>query len=293
MNLYGKVINSKTNEPLPGTTIAVQDVNGISKGITGLANSQGYFDINSPILWAKDKIVFTRAEFWGVTVSAQDIYNDTFFNAAEGSLVSMQPKITDLPGVVVTSSPKKNNTGYLIAGGLLLFALADEKKNKKVGKINVYNYYKGLPPIAKGIVVIGGGLIAYFTLNKLLKKPDPQSGEPNAAGDALNVLANQGVYPTYSDAQFEGFSNAIVSAINDCGTDEDAIYNVMQAMKNNADVYRLIQVYGIRDYKGCFENFFSLVSRSLTATLSSELDAGEKREVNDILKSKGITYQFV
>jgi len=291
MTLYGQVIDSSSKAPLPGTTFTVQDVNGISKGITGQTNSNGYFSITSPILLANDKIVFTRSEYWPVTVSAQDIFNDMAFNAAEGSLISLQQKISELPGVVVTST-KKNNTGLLIAGGLLLFYLADEKKKKSVGKINVYNYYKGLPPMAKGIVVIGTGLVAYFTLNKLLKRPDPATGEPNAAGDALNVLANQGIYPTYSDAQFEGFSNAIVSAIWDCGTDENAIFNVMRAMNNNADVYRLIQVYGIREYKGCFEGFFSLVSRSLNAALSSELSSGEKSEVNNILRSKGITYQF-
>jgi hypothetical protein len=293
MILYGYVVDSKTNAPLPGTTVTINDANGIWKGITTTTNSNGFFQVNNPIVIATDKFIFTRAEYYSSQATAQGIYDASFFDAANGALISMQQKITELDPVVITSSPKKNNTGLLIAGGLLLFALADEKKKKSVGKINVYNYYKGLPPIAKGIVVVGGGLIAYLTLNKLLKAAPPDAGEPNAAGEALNVLASQGTYPTYTQAQYEGFANAIVQAVWDCGTDEDAIYNVMQSLQNDADVLKLIQVYGIREYKGCFENFFSLVSRSLTATLSSELDASEKREVNNILKSKGITYQFV
>ena len=66
----------------------------------------------------------------------------------------------------------------------------------------------------------------------------------------------------------------------------------MDSLRNKADVLRLIQVYGIREYKGCFEGWFTLVARSLSGAISSELDASEKQDINSMFASKGINFSF-
>jgi hypothetical protein len=198
------------------------------------------------------------------------------------------------PGALEIYLNKSGNNAMLFAGLGLAFIIATRKKKKKVGRTvdDVYKFYEGLPPIAKGILTVGGGWIIYRVLDKIFQKKPDDLAEPQAAQSELTRLAQMGIYPTHSNAEFESYSNAIVQAVWDCGTDEDAIINVMEQMNNEADIYALIAVYGVRAYKGCFENFFSLVERSLTGTLSSELDAGEKSDVNDILAQKGISFRF-
>lgn len=159
-----------------------------------------------------------------------------------------------------------------------------------------YQYYKELPPWAKGVIIVGSALVAYLAaksiIDRIKKDASPENKEAIDAANALVELSKQGIVPSFSASQYDGWAGAIVQAVNDCGTDEGAIYNVFSQMKNEADVQKLIAVYGVRDYKGCFENYFGMVSRGLSGTLSSELSTGEKDYLNGILQSKGITTRF-
>jgi hypothetical protein len=161
--------------------------------------------------------------------------------------------------------------------------------------------YKDAPPIGK-IAIIGAGIataaIAWFAiLNPVRKlivgkldqaKANKEGGE---AKDELKNLSNDGINPTINDAQVQSMCNALVSAFEGCGTDEDAVYNVMRQLKNDADVYKLINAYGTRKYDAC--GFWgSDTEKTLSGAISDELDVFEKKTVNGILSSNGIKYQF-
>jgi len=159
-----------------------------------------------------------------------------------------------------------------------------------------YQFYDGLPTWGKAVAVIGGAGIAWFgVLNPLRKliisKLDQakMAKEGQKAGDELSKLKKQGVNPTISPAQAESFSNSLVSAFAGCGTDEDAIYNIMKQLKNNADVYLLISTYGIRKYDGCM---WGTTEKSLSGAISDELDWLEKMAVNKILEGNKVSFQF-
>jgi hypothetical protein len=70
------------------------------------------------------------------------------------------------------------------------------------------------------------------------------------------------------------------------GTDEQAIYDVFNLMKNNIDVALLIKAFGKRRVE------FSTQDQELGAHLSNDLDSSEITKINNILSSKGITYRF-
>lgn len=280
-------IRNSDGAAVPFASVAVLDSNFAPTGEGTAAQQSGYFALD----------VNTNNEPYALAISSvgyksQSVALSGWYN---GRVITLQTVFTTGENVVVTSTPRPTDTEkhfplWLLAFPLLAWVVNDEKK-RSISGINVKRIYSGLPSWARGAVVVGGAVVGYTVLNRLLKK-EPEKQEPNAAGDKLAQLAQMGIYPNYSRAQLESFSNAIVQAIWDCGTDETAIYNVMRAMKNEADIYSLINVYGVREYKGCFENFFGLVSRSLSGAISSELDAGEKRKVNEILRGNGITFQF-
>jgi hypothetical protein len=100
----------------------------------------------------------------------------------------------------------------------------------------------------------------------------------------LNQWQNVGQTPSYQNTQYQIFADSLSAAMAYWGpvnTDEKAIKNVFSKMNNNADVLKLIAAFGIRDDWG------------LSKWLTYELDDDEKeKNVNSVLRSKGITYQF-
>lgn len=116
--------------------------------------------------------------------------------------------------------------------------------------------------------------------------------ESKKADSELKKLAQKGVKPSFPDSQYQAWSNKIVSAANDCGTDENSIYSVFQSLKNDADLQKLISVFGIRKYKGCFSAYFSFEERSLAGLLSYEMSSSELKKVNKILEDKKINFRF-
>ena len=64
------------------------------------------------------------------------------------------------------------------------------------------------------------------------------------------------------------------------GTDEDSVYEVFEALDTRSDVLSLYKEFGI--YEG----------HSLTEWINKELSLEERQHVQEILNSKGITYQI-
>ena len=136
------------------------------------------------------------------------------------------------------------------------------------------------PTVITWIVVGGLGLYAY----NRFRSATAQLDQGDIAKDDLKKL---GQTPSYPDTAYVGFADKINSAgISGFGTDETAIYNVFQQMKNDADVLKLIAAFGNRRIE------FSLAWSGLSGWLRSELNAAEIDKVNGILASKGIAYRF-
>lgn len=165
--------------------------------------------------------------------------------------------------------------------------------------MSVYKYYKELPPWAKGAVIVGGITVTFLTgratwrkVKSMLEKGKLMK-EGKEAGQELINLQKQGINPTISDAQVEGFANTLQTAFSGCGTDEAAVINVVRQLKNEADVMKLIAKYGLRKHDACNWEFdFSDKEMTLSAAISDELDVFEKAAVNVQLEKNGIKYRF-
>jgi hypothetical protein len=166
--------------------------------------------------------------------------------------------------------------------------------------------YTELPSWAKGVVVVGGLTVAYLAVTSILKsikskKIEAESkAEISQANTELNTQIQSGNGPSIARSQAEVIANAIVSAANDCGTDQKSIYAQFDKVKNQADILLLVDVFGLRKKVRCpfsddpRESFFSSDTppMSLSAMINSELDATEIATLNNKLASKGITYKF-
>ena len=107
---------------------------------------------------------------------------------------------------------------------------------------------------------------------------------------AINHEKQNGGYPSYPDSQYDIFADNIEEATNTSGTDEQAVYNVMEAMQNNADLLKLQKAYGQRT------NWWfgiPLGKFTLSQILNNALDDGEKEKLRKIIAAKGITIKII
>ena len=179
-----------------------------------------------------------------------------------------------------------------------------------------YQYYKDLPSWAKGVVVVGGGVVVYLGVTSIMRKIKQAKEtamsmqEVDSANSELQAEIRSGKKPTITNTIAEAISNAIVSASNDCGTDEKLIFSQFDKVNNQADMLLLVQIFGLRKKIRCVFSddprestmLFGLIEASfssaytppmsLSAMLNSELDTTQLQTLNNKLATKGIKYKF-
>lgn len=169
-------------------------------------------------------------------------------------------------------------------------------------------YYKDQPTWAKGVigitVALGTALIGYTIYKRWKARQELKEANRTAesAEKELKDLGSQGVHPTLADSQFLALSEALVEAMNDCGTDEDIVYNVFKQMKNEADIRKLISAFGVRYYRPCaadqpisylkYQFNDKAFGGGLATWLTYDLAADEIKKINNILTSNGVKFQF-
>jgi hypothetical protein len=170
---------------------------------------------------------------------------------------------------------------------------------------SVYDkYYENQPAAVKVIAVAGLGLLGY-TLYRSIKRKQDEADALRAAQSAASDLQNlqaQGVVPSYTDTQFLTWVNALVQAMNGCGTDNEMIYDVFDWMENEADLKKLMVSFGIQYYEPCWlhsplESAIwqfndKAYGGDLTTWLYYDLTTSEIGKINSILRGKGINFQF-
>ena len=143
------------------------------------------------------------------------------------------------------------------------------------------------------LAVIGGGYLAY----KIYRKLNPS--EEQEQEEQLDKEANTTTNPktgkvtsctqllSYPLSQYTAWAENLYSAfIKTFGTDEGEILSIMNKMKNECDLKKVIAEFGLRRQEFTFSTY------NLAWFMRDELDKDELSEVNRILRTKGINYQF-
>jgi len=184
-----------------------------------------------------------------------------------------------------------------------------------------YKYYKELPGLAKGVVVVGGLAvltIVGFKAYKLISKTIDREKEKKAVDESkeeLNDLENSGVRPSYQDSQYSGWADKIHNQFDGCDFDWSfvamgsvvgiatssvmntlsnsgkTVYAILSNMNNDADFLSLVKAYGVRTYDQCGW-FMGDFTGNLYKAVNDELSANEIKEMNTLLAKKGISYKF-
>ena len=147
--------------------------------------------------------------------------------------------------------------------------------------------------IILGVVVVAGVIVTA----KLLKKQIALWIEKRQENKELNKeIKGKGTLPP---SQIRDMANGIQKAFMPyesfgAGTNEKDIYNIFRLLKNNDDFLLLKQEYNIREYIDYTYNpFGTKYNFNMSQAINFEDEGGEmKRNINNILKVKGITYRI-
>jgi len=153
----------------------------------------------------------------------------------------------------------------------------------------------GLPIQVKAILtlvgiaaLVGVGFFVYKKLKKIGSEREDRE-EAQQSENELDVLLNQGVNPTFSDAEAQSKANILVAAANDCdlwGQGAQQIMQVIYSIKNRADWFLLSSKFGVRTWDDCP---YGSESGSISVLLIEELDTGQMSEVRRHLGQFGIS----
>jgi hypothetical protein len=133
------------------------------------------------------------------------------------------------------------------------------------------------------LTIIGIGGYALYKLGAAIAK---RLTLDNANKDIIDAKKS-GQVASYPTGTYSQLADKVYAAVMyTWGTDNQAIYDVFNLMKNNIDVALLIKAFGKRRLE------FSTQDAEIGAHISNDMNSSEIAKINNILSSKGITYRF-
>jgi len=267
------------------------DVNGVQISNVAYTDLQGNFHTTYPLQNAENIFI----QFY--STNEYEPYVASFDELIANGKVTLKKKIPETSKGISTEA-----TLALVGIGIGLISL-QRRKTIGTNKATVLVERFHAQPMKNKLLIVGGVVAAGALIYHLFKHkptPDQQKTLDDAQRCLDNLHYNYGIDPSLPVVQYSSFATTIKTAANDCGTDEDSIYRVFEAMNNDADICMLILKYGVMKYTGCFQfeagSFFDtildVVYRVLPQTITEELNETAVQKINSILSNKGIQYRF-
>jgi hypothetical protein len=142
----------------------------------------------------------------------------------------------------------------------------------------------------KKVLIFGGLAIAVILGYKFLnKKADTSSSYPGGSNDGGGG-GNSGGDNAANDLRLKGMANDLFDAMNQCGTDEVVIKDILAQVQSEQDFQGLIAAYGQKTVSSPYWCVgVSDFTGGLLGALKSELGSGDIKTINVMLQLKGVT----
>jgi hypothetical protein len=170
--------------------------------------------------------------------------------------------------------------------------------------MKVYQYYKDLPPWAKGVVVVGGAVVVYLVGSRVYRAVFPTEAQRKNRELEKNIdseiskLQGNGKKASFSDSNYNTFANTIYNSMRFAvGDDYSTVESTLKRMKNDLDVAKLIKAFGVKqDYffglpTGDKMDLFTYIQKELGNEYGGLTNYRVKR-INEDWSKKGISYQI-
>jgi hypothetical protein len=164
--------------------------------------------------------------------------------------------------------------------------------------------FKKLSNKQKILIGAGSAGLLFFIL-KPKKDLSDTKGSKDYLQQAKNILnnglkQNQGLPSAEKDqqklltlplSQYSQLATTLQTAMQGVGTNEDAVFRVFNQLSTNFDVLKLTEVFGMKNLSNNPLGFGS-ESLNLIGWINAELSESEIRDLNKLLRSRQITFQF-
>ena len=170
--------------------------------------------------------------------------------------------------------------------------------------MKAYQYYKDLPPWAKGVVVVGGAVVVYLIGSNVYRAVFPTEAQKKNRELEKNIdseiskMQNDGKKASFSDSNYNTFANTIYNSMRFAvGDDYGTVESTLKRMKNDLDVAKLIKAFGLKqDYffalpAGDKMDLFTFVQKELGNEYGG-LTNYRVKKINEDWSKKGISYQI-
>jgi hypothetical protein len=170
--------------------------------------------------------------------------------------------------------------------------------------MKAYQYYKDLPPWAKGVVVVGGAVVVYLVGSRVYRAVFPTEAQRKNRELEKNIdseiskLQGNGKKASFSDSNYNTFANTIYNSMRYAvGDDYGTVESTLKRMKNDLDVAKLIKAFGVKqDYffgipAGDKMDLFTYIQKELGNEYGGLTNYRVKR-INEDWSKKGISYQI-
>lgn len=172
-------------------------------------------------------------------------------------------------------------------------------------KVNIGQAVKRLPPWGQAVVVIGVGVAGWVVYSRIrgmaLRSRQLRESRQTLQSVAtdLSNLTRAGIRPSYPEAQYKIWADALFACYAGWGTcgDVSALLtgtdaDIFVAMKNDADVLKLISAFGIRKIPSGRFNPMPDFEGSLPAVIRDENSTAYINGINRRFEKVGIKYRF-
>ena len=174
----------------------------------------------------------------------------------------------------------------------------------KGGDKSAVGFFAELPPWARGVLVVGGGIVVVLIGGKLYHLVFPSQKDKqdkalyNSIKSEIQQNSRSGQQASYPSSQYDTFANSIYDDLYGIvGNNYGNVVTIMERMNNNLDVALLIQAFGLRQLRvfglpsGAPIDLFSFVNHKLGSEYFG-LSSYKITEINDNWSKKGIKYRI-
>lgn len=148
-------------------------------------------------------------------------------------------------------------------------------------KGTVYNFYKDLPPWAKGVAVVatiaGVALLSLQIWKAIKKVKDSKDSKAvsNSAGNTLNDLIRRGEKLSFPQSNYLSAANTVEKLLDGCervGSEIQVVETISRVVKKPIDWYYLVKVFGNRDIADCGTFGAAKTNYDLVTLVNDQLD---------------------
>ncbi|MEE1288473.1 MAG: hypothetical protein UHK44_07735 [Bacteroidaceae bacterium] len=142
-----------------------------------------------------------------------------------------------------------------------------------------------------------GGLLLLVIMFLWVKKKIGEAKEKSKNDEYLKKInaSIDGSSLRFSDVEYMTMSDSLYSYLSDtragyAGVDEDGVYSIMERLRTDDDVMKLIKTFGSREIRKRWQTKSHVYT--LPGAVAALMSQSERDEINERFENNGISFRF-